>query len=261
MLKRCKFCDLSLEDYSTSARANHTRWCDKNPNRKKTTSNIGAARKRGHAKKWGDLKDFQVKCLKCDCEFTVNEREKRFPEREKYFCSRSCANSRGPRSESFKEKVRKKLTKEIEVRTCPVCEKEFQKKAVHCSKECAHFASRRKDIETYRGYRVNASFRFSLNDYPDEFDFSKIEKHGWYAPSTARKPNLYGVSRDHIVSVMYGFENNIDPKIIAHPANCRLMSHSENVSKGSKSEMTIESLKKKITAWNNKYSEQTKENS
>ena len=164
MLKRCKFCDLSLEDYSVSARANHTRWCDKNPNRKKTTENIGAANIKRNIEKWGELKDFQVKCLKCDCEFTVNEREKRHPEREKYFCSRACANSRGPRSESFKEKVRKKLTKEIEVQTCSVCEKEFQKKTMYCSKKCACKASRRKDIETYRGYRINASFRFSLND-------------------------------------------------------------------------------------------------
>jgi len=265
MLKRCKFCDLSLEDYSVSARANHTRWCDKNPNRKKTTENIGAGNKKRYIKKWGELKDFQVKCLKCDCEFTVNEREKRFPEREKYFCSRSCANSRGPRSESCKEKIRKSLLgRDIEnrkiniVKNCNFCEEDYiarNNERKFCSKKCANKVRRRKDIETYRGYRINASFRFSLNDYPDEFDFSKIEKHGWYAPSTARKPNLYGVSRDHIVSVIYGFENNIDPKIIAHPANCRLMTHSENVSKGPKSGMTIEELKRKILEWDSKYSE------
>jgi hypothetical protein len=261
MLKRCKFCDLSLEDYSVSARANHTRWCDKNPNRKKTTENIGAARKRGHAKKWGELKDFQVKCLKCDCEFTVNEREKRFPEREKYFCSRSCANSRGPRSESFKEKVRKKLTgrktekrKTGIVKNCNFCEEDYvarNNKRKFCSKKCAA-SKRKKDTSTLASYRRAASFRFALSDYPDCFNFDLIREHGWYSPATSKKPNLTGVSRDHMVSVKWGFENNIDPKIIAHPANCRLMIHGENVSKGTSCDMTIEELKDRIANWESK---------
>ena len=68
-----------------------------------------------------------------------------------------------------------------------------------------------------------------------------------------RGNNLDGVSRDHIVSVKYGYENGIDPQIIAHPANCQLLNHNENVSKGEKCGIKYEQLKQKITEWNIKY--------
>jgi hypothetical protein len=79
-----------------------------------------------------------------------------------------------------------------------------------------------------------------------------VEKHGWYSAKN-HGDNLGGVSRDHIVSVRYGFVNKIDPKIISHPANCRLLPHNQNVSKGPDSGMSIEDLLVKIEAWNLKY--------
>jgi hypothetical protein len=54
-------------------------------------------------------------------------------------------------------------------------------------------------------------------------------------------------------SVKDGFLNNIDPKILAHPANCQLIRHNDNVSKGSKSCISIEELMMRIEIWNNKY--------
>ena len=50
-----------------------------------------------------------------------------------------------------------------------------------------------------------------------------------------------------------GFKNKVDPKIISHPANCRLMVHSENISKNKKSDITIEELLIKIDNWDKKY--------
>ena len=79
-----------------------------------------------------------------------------------------------------------------------------------------------------------------------------VEKYGWYAAKN-RGNNLGGISRDHIVSIRYGFENNVDSNIIAHPANCRLMVHGLNVSKGKKCGITVEQLKEKIQKWNEKY--------
>lgn len=84
------------------------------------------------------------------------------------------------------------------------------------------------------------------------FDFSIIEKYGWYSPSNKRN-NLGGVSRDHIYSVMEGFKNNIDSKILSHPANCQLMIHNDNISKGNKSSITLEELLEKIKEWDKKY--------
>lgn len=67
------------------------------------------------------------------------------------YCSKSCANSRGPRSEEFKQKIRKKLKgkepsnkgKEMlkrEIRFCPTCNGEFRvpisSRKIYCSGKC-----------------------------------------------------------------------------------------------------------------------------
>ena len=101
-------------------------------------------------------------------------------------------------------------------------------------------------------YRADCKFNFNLSDYPEEFNFQLVTEHGWYSAKN-RGNNIYGVSRDHMLSVRYGFDNNIDPKILAHPANCRLMLHSDNVSKLSKCSITLEDLLNKIATWNKKY--------
>ena len=108
-------------------------------------------------------------------------------------------------------------------------------------------------------YYSDARFRFNVYHYPLEFDLTLIEKHGWYTcPGLKRKSknkNINGVSRDHIISVSYGFANNIDPKIISHPANCRIVSHSENKKKGINCDFTLEQLLEKIKIWDQKYTE------
>jgi Rps23 Pro-64 3,4-dihydroxylase Tpa1-like proline 4-hydroxylase len=97
----------------------------------------------------------------------------------------------------------------------------------------------------FKIYKAETNFKFNLSDYPDMFDFSLIEKYGWYSPSN-KKNNLSGVSRDHMLSVKEGFELGIDPKLLAHPANCKLMIHNDNVSKNKKSSITLEELLERI---------------
>ena len=100
-------------------------------------------------------------------------------------------------------------------------------------------------MDEYQKYKQDCLFKFNLADYPEHFDFSLIEKYGWYSP-TNKKNNLEGVSRDHMLSVREGFELGIDPKLISHPANCRLMKHTDNISKNKKSVITVEELLEKI---------------
>lgn len=45
-------------------------------------------------RKFGELKPFKVLCKNCGKEFEVEEREKLFPKKEHYYCTRSCANIR-----------------------------------------------------------------------------------------------------------------------------------------------------------------------
>lgn len=101
-------------------------------------------------------------------------------------------------------------------------------------------------------YRQLCKFKFSVKNYPNEFDLKLIEQYGWYQ-ATNRGNNLNGISRDHIISVQFGFKNNIDPKIMSHPANCKLMRHVKNQKKNTNSEITLEELKQKIKVWNDKY--------
>ena len=112
----------------------------------------------------------------------------------------------------------------------------------------------RKHRTALENYRADCRFKFNLADYPDEFDFKLIESLGWYKPKN-RGNNLTGVSRDHAVSVRYGFDNKIPAKHLAHPANCILMQHGRNSSKGKKNSITYAQLLKRIRAWDKIYSE------
>lgn len=107
-------------------------------------------------------------------------------------------------------------------------------------------------------YKSQTKFNFSLNDYPHEFDFNLISKYGWYSPSNSRKSNIGGVSRDHMLSVMDGFKLNIDPLLLSHPANCKLMIHSDNIRKHKKSSITLDELLIRILEWDYKYGKYTK---
>lgn len=101
-------------------------------------------------------------------------------------------------------------------------------------------------------YRQLCEFKFNLKDYPDEFDFSLIEKYGWYKAKN-RGDNPGGISRDHMYSIKDGFINNIPPEIMSHPTNCKLMRQYKNNIKNSKSSITIKELYKRIEDWKKKY--------
>lgn len=260
--RTCTYCDTFFPNVEGKVFANHIRWCDKN-----TTNGdkgISKTKKTSHDSfvlRAGDVKDFSVMCQRCQLRFVVKEREKRHPEREVYYCSRSCANSRGPRTEDFKKKISHKLSGRIlserVTKSCLHCNKQFET-TIHDAKKCCSVSCslahryRHVDREGLKYYRGLCSFKFNLADYPDEFDFSLIEQHGWYAAKN-HGDNLGGVSRDHMISIRYGYEKGIDPEVISHPANCQLLVHGSNVSKGKKCDMTIEQLQQKIVEWNEKY--------
>lgn len=105
-----------------------------------------------------------------------------------------------------------------------------------------------KNKEPFLLYRQRCNFDFKFEDYPDKFDLTLVEEHGWYSPSN-KGNNLNGISKDHMVSVRTGFDLGIDPEIIKHPANCKLMLHRQNQSKREKNSITLEELLKRIENW------------
>lgn len=137
---------------------------------------------------------------------------------------------------------------------CKNCKTELtfkNRKRIYCSRECRTIYERRHMTE-YQKYKRECQFKFSLNDYPTEFDFGLIETHGWYTAAN-RGNNLDGVSRDHMYSIREGFDNKVPSELISHPANCKLMIHRKNISKHKKSSITVDDLKQRVYLWDKKY--------
>lgn len=87
-----------------------------------------------------------------------------------------------------------------------------------------------------------------------------IEEHGIFN----NKSNTKGIVRDHIVGRKYGYKYGIFPEIMRHPANCRIIKHNENVSKGQRgkgrpdADISIEELFDRIINFDGYWFEQDK---
>ena len=76
----------------------------------------------------------------------------------------------------------------------------------------------------------------------------ELEESGWYSGK-----NKTGLTRDHRLSISYGWKRDIPPKIIKHPANCQLMHYHENSQKGWRSSLNYKELLDRIKIWEKKY--------
>lgn len=206
-------------------------------------------------------------CLYCNKQYFSSEKDAKF-------CSQSCSakynnkNRKGEKrifSENGKKNIREATRNRFKIndnifkynqspKYCKLCGeilKYRKRKNIFCNIDCKRQYDKR-NMSEYQKYYHQCQFNFALNQYPDEYNFSLIEEHGWYQAKN-HGDNLGGISRDHIYSIQEGYENKINPEIIRHPANCQLMIHNENVSKHKKSGITINNLKEKIKNWDIKY--------
>lgn len=101
-----------------------------------------------------------------------------------------------------------------------------------------------KDFENKTKYKQKCEFKFNVDEYPQLEGYDLYEKYGMYSLS-----NKEGMHRDHIISKEYGWEHNIPPEVIAHPANCRFISQKFNCMKNSSCDLTIEELYDRISLW------------
>lgn len=248
--------------------ANHVRWCKKNPRYSEIKESCISKLKSKPSKQ----KTYICQCEVCGKEYEVQCTEYIYKlGKYRKTCCDNCAkqltvNNTDNKlknkkiSEAFQQKPSYK--KHI-IRTCKYCGVQFETHShnrIFCSCLCSNRYRKLggcKDINDKKLksiYKSSCQFNFALNSYPGEFDFSLIEKYGWYKAKN-RGNNLNGVSRDHIYSRDKGFENLIDPYIISHPANCQLLRHNDNMSKNSDCDIELESLIEKIKKWNQKYGE------
>lgn len=253
MDKKCKYCNKTFgDDVAGRVFSNHVRWCDQNPTRN-DTEGIRDANHKWMDDKLGPVTAFVVTCQKCCKEFVVNEREKSHPKKDIYFCSRACANTR-VHSVETKNKIKESLVLPRQTRVCLQCNEKFDvivsSKKRYCCAACV--SKSRKSATEFLDYKNACKFSFNVWDFPEEFDLGLIYKHGWYKAKN-RGDNLGGVSRDHRISINFGWANGIDPEIMRHPANCKLMVHSDNISKHKKCSVLLEQLVEDISSWNEKY--------
>ena len=117
----CKHCKKNFDFNNTSEKANHSRWCDSNPDKK--TEKVLTALKKRHDEKYGKILKFTVLCNCCEKNFDVEERENLFPSKEKYFCSRKCANSVGGKAKRDKYGLSAytSIAKQYYAEKCIVC--------------------------------------------------------------------------------------------------------------------------------------------
>lgn len=265
--------------------ANHVRWCKSNP--KFTEKNNKFKEKLSNTlKSKNPLIKYKLKCIVCNKEYEL-EMTKNIYDKGEYrktcssICSHKLSTLNSPLDRAYKISlgirkyyVNNGLRESIEdnylYKICPNCNKEFKtknKNQICCSKKCA---KEYKDYDNIKKilkldnkekikklkilYRNSCVFKFSLNSYPNEFDFNLINKYGWYKAKNHGN-NLNGISRDHIYSCNEGFINLIDPYILSHPANCQLIQQNKNASKCDKCNIDLNSLKEKIKEWNIKYGE------
>lgn len=161
------------------------------------------------------IRSFIVKCHNCGKEFDVQEDEQKFPKKEKYYCSRSCANTRHHTKET-KDKISDNVKKsdkfingmtklfgrkphETKTSICLMCGNEFEQKQYVsngktrytyrklCSDEC-----RRKYV-SLKNKNVTGGFREgSVKNY----------KSGWYK-------NIHCDSSWELAFVIYCVEHNM----------------------------------------------------
>lgn len=208
-----------------------------------------------------------VKNAKLEAEYYINpcrckqcDKVLSYGKRDQTFCNTSCSaiytNAR--KDYSIVKPGPKKGPTKLYTCVCINCKLEFKTtKRVQksCTRTCGAIyknAKARANRSALTNYRADCAFKFSLNDYPEEFDFTLVETHGWYKAKN-RGDNLGGVSRDHMVSVRWGFDNQIPAEHIAHPANCRLITQNENSSKNKQNFITYEELLNRICEWDKKY--------
>ena len=160
------------------------------------------------------------------------------------------ANRKIARDKFFNEKIEYYSNK----KRCDECNKIIpynHRTNIFCNIRCRKIYYT-KNVDDFKLYRSLSNFKFNLKDFEEEYDFDLIKKYGWYKAKN-RGDNENGVSRDHMFSVNDGFKNMINPLLLAHPANCKLIINKKNQSKNVKSSLTIEELLDNVKKFDNKY--------
>lgn len=99
----------------------------------------------------------------------------------------------------------------------------------------------------WQKYKEQTRFSFKKELLPYVKGYELTNTYKWFNPYY---PKVNGLTKDHRVSCRYGYEHNIDPYLISHPANCEIMLRNDNSSKYSNCSLTVEQLIENVEWWN-----------
>ncbi len=125
----CKHCNKEFDFTRTTYKANHSRHCDSNPKKQESYKLLKIKLAERIDKDFGPLTNYDVTCHTCNTDFIVEERSKSYPRKEKYFCSRSCANSTGGTARAIKH-----FPDEVAHYTT-VCYRHHEKRCIVCGED------------------------------------------------------------------------------------------------------------------------------
>jgi hypothetical protein len=173
------------------------------------------------------------------------------------FCSRSCgtkfSNSKRILSDDTKRKISESTKSTVEKFKDQIVGDYTKIYLCTCKFSGVKWYSNKRKliypdlVDTKNHYANSAKFRFAISSFPKWFNTAAnlINEYGWYSTPGSNKSgikNLNGISRDHMYSINDGWINKIDPTLLKHPANCRLMQHKTNSSKNKNSSITLDEL-------------------
>lgn len=103
-----------------------------------------------------------------------------------------------------------------------------------------------EDRDAFKVYELAAGFKHGFETKCEE-QKALLKEYGVFNT----KDNTKGCVRDHLLSRRYGFDNNIDPEIISHSANCEIVLHSENIRRAFTNDnlITLDELLERIKNW------------
>lgn len=259
--KHCPHCDKKIDYNNGRFFSNHVRWCQKNPKYQCTLEKtIQKIKSKAQEKTLQQYIINPVFCKNCAGCLALEEYKK-----ERLYCSKAACRMASKNAVQSALTIKRKNPKPFVCTQCNIinfCNLHSRKKICDNCANMNRIKEKNAKLEqNYKkrlhacsllSYRSFCRFSFNVYDFPHEFDLNLVEKFGWYKPTNGGN-NLFGVSRDHIFSVRDGFLAKIDPKIVRHAANCRLLLQSDNVRKYSRSLITLDELHEKIKIWNEKY--------
>ena len=117
--------------------------------------------------------------------------------------------------------------------------KSIDREKIRETNEKNGFWRKKSDMSDFERYR-NEVRKLSDKSYLNYVDIVDPEKR------RGRKFHL-----DHILSIAKGFDSKVDPKIISHPCNLRIVHHSLNESKHIRCDITLNQLMEKINEFEN----------